>query len=132
MGKGPFSFRRPTIRRRHKKPAPGQPQSSSSQQVTGGGAGSPINNDNSNVVYNGSTAGGGPVAKAKKKTGGARLWMRFDRSGQSELVEWDKNAIIRRAAIPTRDLRILGPVFSHSSNILGNELAFCFQINRSI
>lgn len=68
----------------------------------------------------GGGGGGGSVVKGKKKAGGARLWMRFDRFGASELVECDKNAIIKRAAIPARDLRILGPVFSHSSSILGN------------
>lgn len=61
------------------------------------------------------------MGKGKKKTGGAKLWMRFDRSGRSELVECDKSAIVRRAAIPARDLRILGPVFSHSSSILGKN-----------
>ncbi|KAH9685333.1 Magnesium transporter MRS2-4 [Citrus sinensis] len=60
------------------------------------------------------------TGKGKKKAGGARLWMRFDFTGKSELVECDKSVIIERAGIPARDLRILGPVFSHSSNILGN------------
>lgn len=54
--------------------------------------------------------------------------MRFDRSGRSELLECDKNAIIRRAAIPARDLRILGPVFSHSSNILAREKAMVVNL----
>jgi magnesium transporter len=80
-----------------------------------GGSSSPQNNNNSLM------AGGGGVGKGKKKTGGAKLWMRFDRSGRSELVECDKSAIVRRAAIPARDLRILGPVFSHSSSILGKN-----------
>ncbi|KAH9751177.1 Magnesium transporter MRS2-4 [Citrus sinensis] len=60
------------------------------------------------------------TGKGKKKAGGARLWMRFDFTGKSELVECDKSVIIERAGVPARDLRILGPVFSHSSNILGN------------
>lgn len=67
-------------------------------------------------------------AKGAKKKTGARLWMRFDRDGQSEILECDKNAIIKRAAIPARDLRILGPVFSHSSNILGKPLAHGFFV----
>ncbi|MCI15826.1 magnesium transporter MRS2-4-like, partial [Trifolium medium] len=54
--------------------------------------------------------------------------MRFDRSGKSELVEWEKNTIIRHAAIPARDLRILGPVFSHSSNILAREKAMVVNL----
>ncbi|XP_031497072.1 magnesium transporter MRS2-4-like [Nymphaea colorata] len=65
--------------------------------------------------------------KGKKKNG-ARLWMRFDRTGQSELIEWDKSAIMKRVAIPARDLRILGPVFSHSSNILAREKAMVVNL----
>ncbi|KAG6492958.1 putative magnesium transporter MRS2-G [Zingiber officinale] len=68
---------------------------------------------------------GGKVAK--KKTG-ARLWMRFDLAGQSEVLELEKSAIIKRAAIPSRDLRILGPVFSHSSNILAREKAMVVNL----
>lgn len=72
----------------------------------------------------GGTAAAGGTGKAlvgKKKAGGAaRLWMRFDRTGQSELIECDKSVIIKRVSIPARDLRILGPIFSHSSSILGN------------
>lgn len=66
-------------------------------------------------------------AKGAKKKAGSRLWMRFDSTGQSEVTELDKNAIIRRASIPTRDLRILGPIFSHSSNIIGEMLLFFFS-----
>jgi magnesium transporter len=47
--------------------------------------------------------------------------MRLDRWGTSEVVELDKASIIRRAGLPPRDLRILGPVFSRSSSILGEH-----------
>lgn len=65
-------------------------------------------------------------APVKKKAGGARLWMRMDRLGQSELIECDKSVIIKRVSIPARDLRILGPIFSHSSSILGKSPYFVF------
>ncbi|PKI53038.1 hypothetical protein CRG98_026618 [Punica granatum] len=55
-------------------------------------------------------------------------WMRFDRAGQSELFECEKSAIVRRASIPARDLRILGPVFSHSSNILARDKAMVVNL----
>ncbi len=90
--------------RRLKKPTGSPPPIG----VGGGGGGSPPNSNNNGIVV-----------KGKKKTGGARLWMKMDQTGRHELVELDKNAIIRRASIPARDLRILGPVFSQSSNILG-------------
>ncbi|KAJ7968036.1 Magnesium transporter MRS2-like protein [Quillaja saponaria] len=115
MGKGPFSFRRTSGRRRLKKTV----ETPSSSTLAGGS--SPSNNNNSLI-------GSGASGKTKKKTGGARLWMRFDRLGISELVECDKSAIIRRAAIPARDLRILGPVFSHSSSILAREKAMVVNL----
>lgn len=58
---------------------------------------------------------------AKKKGGTQRLWMRFDPMGHSELIECDKSAIFKRVSVPPRDLRIIGPIFSHSSRILGNH-----------
>uniref|UniRef100_A0A2P2L0E2 Magnesium transporter n=1 Tax=Rhizophora mucronata TaxID=61149 RepID=A0A2P2L0E2_RHIMU len=54
--------------------------------------------------------------------------MRFDRFGNSELVECGKSTIIKRVGIPARDLRILGPVFSHSSNILAREKAMVVNL----
>ncbi|GER45932.1 magnesium transporter MRS2 [Striga asiatica] len=64
----------------------------------------------------------------KKKAGGSRLWMTMDRLGQSELMECDKNFIIKRVSIPARDLRILGPIFSHSSSILAREKAMIVNL----
>lgn len=102
MGKNPFSaFRRSSGRSRVKnqgKPPPPVPESAADLAAAA-------------VVP--------PAAKAKKKTAGARLWMIFDKSGQTEVLECDRSAILKRVAIPARDLRILGPVFSNSSNILG-------------
>ncbi|KAF6995285.1 hypothetical protein CFC21_011810 [Triticum aestivum] len=74
--------------------------------------------------------GGGAAVAAKvgKKKAGARLWMRLDRWGSSEILELDKASIIRRAGVPPRDLRILGPVFSHSSSILAREKAMVINL----
>jgi len=127
MGKTPFSFRRSLSRRRPKKTtAPPQPPSPPQPPYAAGITASPDAAANNRLV---AAAGAGALAKGKKKTGSARLWMRFDRFGRSELVEWEKNAIIRHAAIPARDLRILGPVFSHSSNILGNLISLSFRFS---
>ncbi|KAK9287418.1 hypothetical protein L1049_015839 [Liquidambar formosana] len=126
MGKGPFSFRRTTSRRRLKKTAGPAPQLEVAMIE---GSSSPANNPTSSAVSGGCGGSvGGAASKVKKKTGGARLWMRFDRSGRSELMECDKGTIIKRAAIPARDLRILGPVFSHSSNILAREKAMVVNL----
>lgn len=66
--------------------------------------------------------GGSAPQGAKKEPAGSRLWMRFDRWGVTEVFECDKNAIVRRGAVPARDLRVLGPLFSRSSSILGKEM----------
>ncbi|XP_068331430.1 magnesium transporter MRS2-4-like [Pyrus communis] len=135
MGKGPFSFKRSSsIRRRPKKfiGPPPSPFPSPPQQIPSPPHSNNVNINNTNTNNNNNSlsaivAGGGCV-KGKKKAGGARLWMRFDRFEGSELVEYDKNVIIRRAAIPTWDLRILGPVFSHSSSILAREKAMVVNL----
>lgn len=110
MGKGPLSFRRLSSIRHRKKGSAVKDDAAQTSTPSSPPPPPPIN-------------AGGPIVggtgKAKKKTGGARLWMRFDRTGAMEVVECDKSTIIKRASVPARDLRILGPVFSHSSNILG-------------
>lgn len=106
-GGGLSSIRRMIIRRKAKKPAAGIAESSGAVQ-------SPTTNSLSAMVA------AGP--KSKKKGSGARLWMRMDKLGQSEVLECDKSMIVKRVGVPTRDLRVLlGPVFSHSSNILGKS-----------
>uniref|UniRef100_A0ACD5TN44 Uncharacterized protein n=1 Tax=Avena sativa TaxID=4498 RepID=A0ACD5TN44_AVESA len=73
-------------------------------------------------------AADGLSGKAVKKKSGARLWMRLDRWGSSEILELDKASIIHRAGVPPRDLRILGPIFSHSSSILAREKAMVINL----
>ncbi|XP_057977193.1 magnesium transporter MRS2-4 isoform X2 [Malania oleifera] len=123
MGKGPFSFCRKSSRRRLKKAA--EMTSQPPPAMIEIAASSP-NHAVCNSVSAGPTAG--TSSKVKKKTAGSRLWMRFDRFGQSELLECDKSVIIKRAAIPGRDLRILGPLFSHSSTILAREKAMVVNL----
>ncbi|KAJ7569451.1 hypothetical protein O6H91_01G078600 [Diphasiastrum complanatum] len=68
------------------------------------------------------------LAPGKKKRAAVRLWMRFDCTGASELLECDRNMIMRRSSIPARDLRVLGPLFSQSSNILAREKALLVNL----
>ncbi|XP_043709048.1 magnesium transporter MRS2-4-like [Telopea speciosissima] len=114
MGGGSFLFLR-KIRRRRPRPRPKKTTEMQLQLVDA------HNNNNSSSV---AVVSG----KGKKKICGSRLWMRFDRFGHTELLECDKSAIIKRASIPARDLRILGPVFSHSSNILAREKAMVVNL----
>ncbi|CAL5329751.1 hypothetical protein CsSME_00010193 [Camellia sinensis var. sinensis] len=129
MGKGPFSFRRTSSRRRMKKPPHTEvevvsllPNNAIDAQSPNNAAAAAVNNSISAMVAAGTSI------KPKKKAGGAKLWMRFDKFGQSELIECDKSMIIKRASIPARDLRILGPIFSHSSNILAREKAMVVNL----
>ncbi|CAI9103803.1 OLC1v1002361C1 [Oldenlandia corymbosa var. corymbosa] len=119
MGKGESIFRRRKNAPPQLLPPPSPPEVDAS---TG--------NFNNSVVAGG--IGGAATGKAlvgKKKPGGAaKLWMRFDRTGHSELIECDKSAIIKRVSIPARDLRILGPIFSHSSSILAREKAIVVNL----
>ncbi|CAN0880786.1 Magnesium transporter MRS2-4 [Linum grandiflorum] len=116
MGKGSFFSLKRSRRQSKKKAGPPLPQPPPPPPLR---ATSPPQ-----AADNGAVA----VGKGKKKAGGARLWMRFDRFGISELVECDKSAILKRVAIPARDLRILGPVFSNSSSILAREKAMVVNL----
>lgn len=127
MGKGPSGFYRMGSRRRTKKPSaealvlPAPPVADAAAAVA--------NNNSLSAMVAAAAAG---TSKVKKKAGGSKLWMRFDQSGQSELTECDKSTIIKRVSIPARDLRIHGPVFSDSSNILGNYQSLRVRLTFSL
>ncbi|TXG63763.1 hypothetical protein EZV62_010757 [Acer yangbiense] len=57
----------------------------------------------------------------KKKTAVSRSWILLDHNGQSKLLDVDKYVVMRRFQIHARDLRILDPMFSYPSTILGRE-----------
>lgn len=57
----------------------------------------------------------------KKKTAVCTSWILLDRNGQGKILDIDKYAIMRRVHIHARDLRILDPLLSYPSTILGRE-----------
>ncbi|KAK2648508.1 hypothetical protein Ddye_015997 [Dipteronia dyeriana] len=57
----------------------------------------------------------------KKKTAVSRSWILLDHNGQSKLLDVDKYVVMRQFKIHARDLRILDPMFSYPSTILGRE-----------
>ncbi|KAI9119070.1 hypothetical protein K1719_009745 [Acacia pycnantha] len=57
----------------------------------------------------------------KKKTAVSISWILLDRNGNVTELDVDKYAIMRRVGIHARDLRILDPMLSYPSAILGRE-----------
>ncbi|XP_065861025.1 magnesium transporter MRS2-I-like [Euphorbia lathyris] len=68
------------------------------------------------------------AASLKKKTAVSRSWILLDHNGQSTILDVDKYAIMRRVQIHARDLRILDPLLSYPSTILGRERAIVLNL----
>ncbi|CAI8614276.1 unnamed protein product [Vicia faba] len=56
-----------------------------------------------------------------KKTAISRSWIFLDRDGRDMVLDVDKYAIMRLVEIHARDLRIMDPLLSYPSTILGRE-----------
>ncbi|WOL03977.1 magnesium transporter MRS2-I isoform X1 [Canna indica] len=67
-------------------------------------------------------------ASLKKKTAAARSWILFDSDGEGTILDVDKYAIMHRVQIHARDLRILDPLLSYPSAILGRERAIVLNL----
>ncbi|KAF5466037.1 hypothetical protein F2P56_015995 [Juglans regia] len=67
------------------------------------------------------------VAKKKSQTV-ARSWILMDCTGEGEVLDVDKYAIMHRVHIHARDLRILDPLLSYPSTILGREKAIVLNL----
>ncbi|KAL0376715.1 UNVERIFIED_CONTAM: Magnesium transporter MRS2-I [Sesamum calycinum] len=68
------------------------------------------------------------LAGFKKKGVGSRSWILMDSSGQEIVLDVDKYAIMHRVQIHARDLRILDPLLSYPSTILGRERAIVLNL----
>lgn len=64
----------------------------------------------------------------KKKTRSSRSWILLDATGNSTVLDVDKYAIMHRVQIHARDLRILDPLLSYPSTILGREKAIVLNL----
>lgn len=63
-----------------------------------------------------------------KKTAVSRSWISVDFNGQSTILDLDKYGIMKRVSIHARDLRILDPLLSYPSAILGREKAIVLNL----
>lgn len=63
-----------------------------------------------------------------KKRGASRSWILFDAAGEESVLDADKYAIMHRVDINARDLRILDPLLSYPSTILGRERAIVLNL----
>ncbi|XP_059647896.1 magnesium transporter MRS2-3 [Cornus florida] len=73
-------------------------------------------------------AGVGISVGLRKKATGVRPWLLLDATGQAQVVEAGKHAIMRRTGLPARDLRILDPLLSYPSTVLGRERAIVINL----
>ncbi|XP_022138806.1 magnesium transporter MRS2-2-like [Momordica charantia] len=64
----------------------------------------------------------------KKKKQSSRNWILLDCTGQGTVLDVDKYAIMHRVQIHARDLRILDPLLSYPSTILGRERAIVLNL----
>ncbi|KAK4785635.1 hypothetical protein SAY86_002324 [Trapa natans] len=64
----------------------------------------------------------------KKKTRSSRSWILLDSNGQGTPLDIDKYSIMHRVQIHARDLRILDPLLSYPSTILGRERAIVLNL----
>ncbi|KAI3957023.1 hypothetical protein MKW92_039181 [Papaver armeniacum] len=61
---------------------------------------------------------------------GTRSWLVVSNSGKSQVEEIGKHPIMRRTGLPARDLRLLDPVLSHPSTILGREKSIVVNLEQ--
>lgn len=68
------------------------------------------------------------VGVKKKNPKSSRSWVLMDSTGEATVLDVDKYAIMHRVQIHARDLRILDPLLSYPSTILGREKAIVLNL----
>ncbi|CAK8573821.1 unnamed protein product [Lathyrus sativus] len=72
------------------------------------------------------------VAKRQisRKGSKARTWLMMDSEGQRQTVEAGKPTIMQRTGLTARDLRILDPMLSYPSTIMGRDKAMVLNLEQ--
>lgn len=73
---------------------------------------------------------GHPFSGLKKRGQSSRSWVKIDENGNSTVLELDKATIMKRCSLPSRDLRLLDPLFIYPSSILGRERAIVVSLEK--
>ncbi|VVB04008.1 unnamed protein product [Arabis nemorensis] len=73
---------------------------------------------------------GHPFSGLKKRGQSSRSWVKIDENGNSTVLELDKASIMKRCSLPSRDLRLLDPLFIYPSSILGRERAIVVSLEK--
>ncbi|CAJ1931901.1 unnamed protein product [Sphenostylis stenocarpa] len=70
------------------------------------------------------------ISSLKKRGHGSRSWIKIDQDGNFQTVTLDKATIMRHCSLPSRDLRLLDPMFIYPSTILGREKAIVVNLEQ--
>ncbi|KAK4361660.1 hypothetical protein RND71_020612 [Anisodus tanguticus] len=68
------------------------------------------------------------IGGLKKKGTGSRSWLLVDATGSETVLDVDKYEIMHRVQIHARDLRIIDPLLSYPSTIMGRERAIVLNL----
>ncbi|RDX83578.1 Magnesium transporter MRS2-5, partial [Mucuna pruriens] len=80
--------------------------------------------------FNGQVNRGTAISGLKKRGHGSRSWIKIGEDGNSQTVTLDKATIMRHCSLPSRDLRLLDPMFIYPSTILGREKAIVVNLEQ--
>ncbi|BAB89805.1 putative magnesium transporter [Oryza sativa Japonica Group] len=69
-----------------------------------------------------------PVTGRRKGAAASRKWMVVPAVGEERRVEFGKHQIMKMTGLPGRDLRVLDPVLSYPSTILGRDRAIVVRL----
>ncbi|KQK11113.1 magnesium transporter MRS2-F isoform X2 [Brachypodium distachyon] len=78
----------------------------------------------------GGGGGGRRKAGAAAAAAASREWLVVPATGRARVEEAGKHAVMARTGLPARDLRVLDPLLSYPSTILGRERAIVVNLER--